>query len=164
MRKRIAQPIYMCFCASVPTQFLHNSFALYLIHVITNLLLKHIMTIIYKGLRRDWSIKHTVASINIGKHNISGGLVGIIEKNSIWDVKRGISGIDICRTADLKFIGSSRSCDRQILLEFEPSIHTSMSSASGLSDTRMIITILVKPPMLTNHQSASIRSWLNGSE
>ncbi len=37
-----------------------------------------------------------------------------IEKYSIRDGERGISGIDICHTVDLKFIGGSRNCGGRV--------------------------------------------------
>ena len=50
----------------------------------------------------------------MGEHNISGGWVGNIEKNSIRDGKRCIGGTDICRIVDLKFIGGNRNCGMRV--------------------------------------------------
>lgn len=50
----------------------------------------------------------------MGDHDTSGGWVGIVEKDSIRDGKRGISGIDIRRTVDLNFSDGSRNSSRRV--------------------------------------------------
>lgn len=60
-------------------------------------------------------------------------------------------------------VGSVVGVFRVLHLVFELSSHTSICSASALSDTRIMIIILVKPPLSISHRSASIRSSLKAS-
>lgn len=101
------------------------------------------------------------------EHDISSGRVGTIENDSIPDGKRSINGIDIFLIVDLILLvalGISAGVFRVLRLGFGPSSHTSIPSASGLSDIRMIISNPVKQPLLTSHHSATTRIWLKGSE
>lgn len=65
--------------------------------------------------------------LDIREHDISGGWVGIIEKDSIWDGKRGIGGGAICRMVDLRFTGGGGNCSRCLAFGLGPSSHTSIS-------------------------------------
>lgn len=99
------------------------------------------------------------------ENDISSGRVGTIENDSIPDGKRGINGIDIFLIVDLNFISGIRNfCGRISRLASQIRAKLPIPSASGLSDTRMIIINLVKQPLLTSHHSATTRIWLKGSE
>lgn len=53
---------------------------------------------------------HHFLELDMREHDISGGFVIIIEKNSVRDRERDISRIGICRAFDLEFIVGSRKC------------------------------------------------------